>query len=136
MIVEDAERFGLAQLHQLRGRVGRGEHTGTVLLFADPKTAEGRARMKAVVGTSDGFVLAEEDLRLRGAGQLMGEAQHGLPELRVASLVDDADLLEVARADALGLVEADPHLTRPENLPLLREAETRFADAWAWVSSG
>ena len=89
MIVEDAERFGLAQLHQLRGRVGRGEHPGELLLFADPRTEEGRRRMAAFVSTTDGFELAEEDLRLRGEGQVLGERQHGLPELRLASVVRD-----------------------------------------------
>ena len=92
MIVEDADRFGLAQLHQLRGRVGRGEHGGEVLLFADPKTDEGRSRMKAITSTADGFDLAEQDLRLRGEGQVLGERQHGLPELRLASIVRDAEL--------------------------------------------
>jgi ATP-dependent DNA helicase RecG len=136
MLIEDAERFGLAQLHQLRGRVGRGEHPGSVLLFADPKTPESRARMKAVVQTTDGFVLAEEDLRLRGAGQMLGEAQHGLPELHVASLVDDTELLELARRDAQELIEADPHLAAPLHVPLRAEARRRFSEAWTWVSSG
>ncbi|MDF1542528.1 MAG: ATP-dependent DNA helicase RecG [Anaerosomatales bacterium] len=136
MLIEDAERFGLAQLHQLRGRVGRGRYPGSVLLFADPKTAESRSRMKAVVSTTDGFVLAEEDLRLRGAGQLMGEAQHGLPELSVASLVDDVDLLDSARADAREIIAADPHLSAPEHAALGAEAKRRFAEGWTWVSSG
>lgn len=136
MIVEDAECFGLAQLHQLRGRVGRGEYPGEVLLFADPKTAESRARMRAIVKTTDGFALAEEDLRLRGAGQLLGEAQHGLPELHVASLIDDADLLLLARADAQEIIAADPHLTQPVHVPLRNEAHRRFSKSWTWVSSG
>ncbi|MBE0416507.1 MAG: ATP-dependent DNA helicase RecG [Coriobacteriia bacterium] len=136
MLIEDAERFGLAQLHQLRGRVGRGQYPGSVLLFADPKTDESRTRMKAVVATTDGFVLAEEDLRLRGAGQMMGEAQHGLPELTVASLINDADLLDLARADARELIADDPHLSMPEHIPLGTEAKRRFSDAWTWVSSG
>jgi ATP-dependent DNA helicase RecG len=136
MLIEDAERFGLAQLHQLRGRVGRGRYPGSVLLFADPKTAVSRARMKSVVSTTDGFLLAEEDLRLRGAGQMMGEAQHGLPELTVASLVDDADLLDAAREDARALIDLDPHMRAPEHLALGSEAKRRFAEAWTWVSSG
>lgn len=136
MLIEDAERFGLAQLHQLRGRVGRGQYPGSVLLFADPKTDESRTRMKAVVATTDGFVLAEEDLRLRGAGQMMGEAQHGLPELTVASLINDADLLDLARADARELIADDPHLSMPEHIPLGAETRHRFSDAWTWVSSG
>jgi ATP-dependent DNA helicase RecG len=136
MLVEDAERFGLAQLHQLRGRVGRGEHPGEFLLFADPKTPEGRKRMAAIEATADGFALAEGDLELRGEGQVLGERQHGLPELRLASVTRDAGLLSEAREDARALVAADPRLERPEHGPLLREVRRRFADAWEWVSSG
>jgi ATP-dependent DNA helicase RecG len=120
----------------LRGRIGRGEHAGEFLLFADPKTDEGRARMQAIVSTSDGFVLAEEDLRLRGEGQLLGERQHGLPELRLASVLTDGDLLEYAREDARALLAADPHLTRPENVPLKLWVQGRFGRDWKWVSSG
>ena len=136
MIVENAERFGLAQLHQLRGRVGRGDVTGEVFLLADPKTAEGRDRMDALVSTSDGFELAEIDLRLRGEGQVLGDRQHGLPALRLASVVTDGELIEVARADARALVDDDPHLTAPEHGPLLRELRRTYEAAWEWVSSG
>ncbi|MRR12297.1 DNA helicase RecG, partial [bacterium] len=136
MIVENAERFGLAQLHQLRGRVGRGDHAGEILLFADSKSPESRARMEALASTEDGFLLAEKDLRLRGEGQLMGQRQHGLPELRVASLLDDLDLLQEARSDAIRMVEEDPHLEAPEYGPLRAEVQRRFGAAWKWVSSG
>jgi ATP-dependent DNA helicase RecG len=136
MIVEDAERFGLAQLHQLRGRIGRGEHPGQLLLFADAKTAEGRDRMKAFVATSDGFELAEQDLRLRGEGQLLGERQHGLPELRLASIVRDGDLLDAAREDARAIVASDPHLKDPRHAPLLEATKRTFGRDWEWVSSG
>jgi len=136
MIIEDADRFGLAQLHQLRGRVGRGDHAGLVMLFADPKTTEGKARMAAIVATEDGFALAEEDLVLRGEGQLLGDRQHGLPELRLASLVSDRDLLDLARDDATALLESDPRLERPEHRPLAAEVKLRFGAAWTWVSSG
>jgi ATP-dependent DNA helicase RecG len=136
MIVEDAERFGLAQLHQLRGRIGRGEHPGTFLLFADPKTTEGRERMAAIEATNDGFELAEYDLRLRGEGHILGDRQHGLPALRLASVLTDAPLIEQARKDAAQLIESDPHLSRPEHQPLLREVKRTFAAAWEWVSSG
>jgi ATP-dependent DNA helicase RecG len=136
MIVEDAERFGLAQLHQLRGRIGRGEHPGTFLLFADPKTAEGRERMTAIEATNDGFELAEYDLRLRGEGHILGDRQHGLPALRLASVLTDAPLIEQARRDAIDLIDADPHLSRPEHVPLLREVRRTFSAAWEWVSSG
>jgi ATP-dependent DNA helicase RecG len=136
MIVEDAERFGLAQLHQLRGRIGRGEHPGAFLLFADPKTDDGRRRMAAIEATSDGFALAEQDLTLRGEGQVLGERQHGLPELRLASVVRDRDLLTLARDDAFAIVAADPTLSAPEHGPLLRAARARFAETWEWVSAG
>ncbi len=136
MVVEDAERFGLAQLHQLRGRIGRGEHPGEFILFANPSTDEGRARMDAIATTADGFELAERDLVLRGEGQVLGERQHGLPELRLASLIRDADLLDQARADAVALVSTDPHLRTAEHLPLARELRRRFNRQWEWVSSG
>jgi ATP-dependent DNA helicase RecG len=136
MIVENADRFGLAQLHQLRGRVGRGGHGGEVLLFADPKTDEGRRRMDAFVSTSDGFELAELDLRLRGEGQLLGERQHGLPELRLASVVQDIDLVEASRADAGAIVAADPRLRDPRHAPLLEATRRTFGRDWEWVSSG
>ncbi len=136
MIVEDAERFGLAQLHQLRGRIGRGEHPGTFLLFADPKTADARERMAAIEATNDGFELAEYDLRLRGEGHILGDRQHGLPALRLASVLTDTDLIVQARADAATLIDADPHLSQPEHRPLMREVKRTFAAAWEWVSSG
>jgi ATP-dependent DNA helicase RecG len=136
MIVENADRFGLAQLHQLRGRVGRGEAPGEVYLFADSKSAEGKARMEAIASTSDGFELAEYDLRLRGEGHILGDRQHGLPALRLASVLTDVELIALARDDARTLVDADPHLSAPENAPLLREVRRTFAAAWTWVSSG
>jgi ATP-dependent DNA helicase RecG len=136
MIIEDADRFGLAQLHQLRGRVGRGEAKGDVWLVADPKSAESRERLAAIVATDDGFTLAEQDLRLRGEGQVLGDRQHGFPDLRIASLLDDIDLVETARTDAFHLVQRDPHLHAPEHAPLLRELRQTFAEAWEWVSSG
>jgi len=136
MIIEDADRFGLAQLHQLRGRVGRGEHTGQVLLFTDPRSKDGRERVAALARTSDGFELAEQDLRLRGEGQVLGERQHGMPALRLASIIDDRDLLDAARADAVALVASDPHLASPANRPLLLVVRRAFADAWEWVSAG
>lgn len=136
MIVEDAERFGLAQLHQLRGRIGRGEHPGIFLLFADPKTDEGRRRMQAIASTTDGFTLAEEDLRLRGEGQVLGQRQHGLPELRIASVLADAALLDEARADAVRTVSGDSRLRRPENAMVLAHARHVFGREWQWVSSG
>jgi ATP-dependent DNA helicase RecG len=136
MIVENAERFGLAQLHQLRGRVGRGEATGEVYLLADAKTPEARERMDALVSTNDGFELAEMDLRLRGEGQVLGDRQHGLPALRLASVVTDGVLIEQARTDAADIVSRDPHLKSAVHRPLLSELKRTYAAAWEWVSSG
>jgi ATP-dependent DNA helicase RecG len=136
MIIENAERFGLAQLHQLRGRVGRGGFGGEVLLFADARTGEARARMDAFVSTTDGFLLAERDLLLRGEGQLLGERQHGLPELRIASISRDIDLIETARADATAIVDRDPHLTDARDVPLLRELRRSYGRDWEWVRAG
>lgn len=136
MIIEDADRFGLAQLHQLRGRVGRGEHAGEVWLVADPRSAESRERLSTLVQTSDGFELAEKDLRIRGEGQVLGDRQHGLAGLRIASLIDDLDVVEMARSDAFEMVSADPHLQLPEHGPLLHQVRRTFSAAWKWVSSG
>lgn len=118
MIVENAERFGLAQLHQLRGRVGRGEHPGHFLLSADAKSDEGRSRMDAICSTSDGFELAEQDLLLRGEGDVMGSRQSGLPALRLLSLIDDLGLISDAREDAQELIGHDPQLDEPAHGPL------------------
>jgi ATP-dependent DNA helicase RecG len=136
MIVENADRFGLAQLHQLRGRVGRGVVPGEVFLQADARSDEGRARMRAIADTTDGFELAEYDLRLRGEGQILGDRQHGLPGLRLASVLEDQHLIEVARRDARALIARDPHLSAPENRPLLREVHRTYEAAWAWIGSG
>ncbi|MFN2617127.1 MAG: ATP-dependent DNA helicase RecG [Thermoleophilaceae bacterium] len=125
MLIEAAERYGLSQLHQLRGRVGRGEHSSLCILFGDP----GLPRLEAIAREADGFRLAEFDLRLRGAGEVLGTRQHGLPEFRVARLPDDAELLERARARADELLDADPQLAGPEQA-LLREAvAARFGPA-------
>ena len=100
MMIYDAERFGLAQLHQLRGRVGRGKDQSYCVLLADPKTEEGKERMKSMTETNDGFILAEKDLELRGAGDFFGKKQSGLPEFKMADLVHDYRALDTARQDA------------------------------------
>ncbi|MEK6228104.1 MAG: ATP-dependent DNA helicase RecG [Actinomycetota bacterium] len=117
MLIEAAERYGLSQLHQLRGRVGRGEHSSLCILFGDPKLP----RLEAIASTRDGFHLAQVDLELRGAGEVLGTRQSGLQEFRVARLPEDAELLERARAHADALVEGDPELSAPEHV-LLRDA--------------
>ncbi len=115
IIIEDADRFGLAQLHQLRGRVGRGEHASFCILVAEPKTEVGRARMEIMTQTRDGFRIAEEDLRLRGPGEFFGTRQSGLPEFILADILRDMDVLTETREAAFQLVADDPELTKPEN---------------------
>ncbi len=127
LVIEHGERFGLAQLHQLRGRVGRGEHPGRMIVFHDSVTPDALERLNAIASTTDGFVIAEEDLRIRGPGEFLGTRQSGLPELRLASLVGGAALLTDAREDALALVERDPDLTS-EGAPV-REALRRFLES-------
>ncbi|MEX2252903.1 MAG: ATP-dependent DNA helicase RecG, partial [Thermoleophilaceae bacterium] len=122
MLIEAAERYGLSQLHQLRGRVGRGEHPSLCIVFGDPKLP----RLEAIASDRDGFALAEVDLELRGAGDVLGTRQHGLPELRVASLPEDLELLERARALADELLERDPQLAEPEHVLLGGAVRARF----------
>jgi len=121
MIVENAERFGLSQLHQLRGRIGRGEHESYCILLADPKTDEARERLKAIEGTLDGFQIAEADLNIRGPGEFFGIRQHGLPEIRFGNILKDFDIMERARKEAFELVARDPDL-KEDHHRLLREA--------------
>ncbi|HSL24797.1 MAG TPA: ATP-dependent DNA helicase RecG [Acidimicrobiia bacterium] len=116
MVIEDADRFGLSQLHQLRGRVGRGEHGGTCVLIAEPSTEEGEARIDAMVATTDGFRLAEEDLRLRGQGTVFGARQSGMADLRLADILRDFDELVAARREAFALVDQDPYLDHHPDL--------------------
>ncbi len=118
MIIYDAERFGLSQLHQLRGRVGRGSHQSYCILLADPKTEVGKERMKIMTETNDGFVLSEKDLELRGPGDFFGKKQSGLPEFKVADMVHDYRTLEVAREDAAKLIASKSFWEMPEYQPL------------------
>jgi len=119
MVIEHAERFGLAQLHQLRGRIGRGEKQSTcLLLYAQPIGDTARARLRTLRDTEDGFRIAEEDLRLRGAGEVLGTRQSGLPAFRLADLGAHADLLSVARDDATLILEKDPKLQSKRGMAL------------------
>jgi ATP-dependent DNA helicase RecG len=137
MLIEDADRFGLSQLHQLRGRVGRGTAAGLCILFADPQTDEGRARMEAITRTTDGFELANEDLRIRGEGTVFDARQSGLSDLKLARLIDDFDWVRRARADAFALVEADPELADPAHRRLRQEVLARLGDGRAeWLARG
>jgi ATP-dependent DNA helicase RecG len=130
IVIEDADRFGLAQLHQLRGRVGRSEHQSYCVLIANPKSDDGQRRMDIMTRTNNGFLIAEEDLRIRGPGEIYGTRQSGMPSFRVADLVKDMRLLEVARQEAFHLLEQDPDLSRPEHAALL-EAVDRFRHRFA-----
>jgi ATP-dependent DNA helicase RecG len=130
IVIEDADRFGLAQLHQLRGRVGRSEHQSYCVLIANPKSEEAQRRMDIMTRTNNGFLIAEEDLRIRGPGEIYGTRQSGMPSFRVADLVKDMRLLEVARQEAFHLLEHDPDLSRPEHAAL-REAVERFRHRFA-----
>jgi len=129
MVVEDADRFGLAQLHQLRGRVGRGAERAYCILIASPAGEEGRRRLQVMTETTDGFRIAQEDLLLRGPGEILGTRQHGLPDLRVADLHRDLPLLEAARAAAEAIVRADPALRAAEHRALREAVRHRFAGA-------
>lgn len=121
MLIEGADRFGLAQLHQFRGRVGRGEHQSYCLLLAETPSADARERLSLLERTGDGFALAEEDMRLRGPGEFFGTRQSGLPELKMARL-SDVGLLELARKQAIRLFADDPDLQQPEHRLLASEA--------------
>jgi ATP-dependent DNA helicase RecG len=126
MTIEGGERFGLNQLHQLRGRVRRGAHPGFVCVFADPKTDDARRRLEAFRDASDGFELAELDFQLRGPGDLFGARQHGLAPFRIADLVRDSAVLEEARCDALALVQQGNRLMQPEFANLRRMVVSRY----------
>lgn len=112
IVILDSGRFGIAQLHQLRGRVGRGVHASSCVLYGRCTATEGRTRMEALVASTDGFYLSEVDLALRGHGQVFGAAQSGQSDLRVADLDRDRDLLTVARIEAVNLLAGDPGLAR------------------------
>jgi ATP-dependent DNA helicase RecG len=133
MIVEEAERFGIAQLHQLRGRVGRGRVAGTCFLCPSqgPLTAEAEARLALVVAVDDGFRLAEADLAQRGEGELLGTRQSGAPALGLDDLGALAELTRLARTEAEAILTADPALARAEHQPLAAAARARAATLFA-----
>ena len=129
MVIEEADRFGLAQLHQLRGRIGRGEAKSYCLLFGDTDSEVARGRIEVMTRSNDGFDIAEQDLRLRGPGEMFSTRQHGLPDLKIASIVDDFDLLTLARRNAFELVRRDPMLTQPEHAGIRRALLAKFGDS-------
>ncbi|HLB75111.1 MAG TPA: ATP-dependent DNA helicase RecG [Sedimentisphaerales bacterium] len=129
MVIEGADLFGLAQLHQLRGRIGRGEAKSYCLLLAETDSEIARSRLEMMTRSSDGFEIAEHDLRLRGPGELFSTRQHGLPDLKIASIVDDFDLLTMARRNAFELVRSDPMLTSAEHVNIRRALLAKFGDS-------
>jgi ATP-dependent DNA helicase RecG len=119
MVIEHAERFGLSQLHQLRGRIGRGSKKSYCILKSPPDINElSRKRLQLMVRTHDGFEIAEEDLRIRGWGDFFGTRQHGIPSYKLANPLLDRKLLQSARSDAFDLIARDPHLRSDQNNPL------------------
>ncbi len=136
MLVENAERFGLAQLHQLRGRIGRGAHKSFCILQGTPGSREAWQRLKVLEETSDGFRIAEEDFRIRGMGNLLGREQSGAPLLRVGDPLRDVALLEEARQEAFRLIESDPRLTAAAHAGLRRQARSLYQSAGAFVKVG
>ncbi len=131
MLIESADRFGLSQLHQFRGRVGRGQEQSYCMLLAENPSEVGRERLDIIENVQDGFILAEEDLRLRGPGEFFGTRQSGLPDLRMAKLSDIA-LLELARNEAIKLFQIDPGLGMPEHRPLAQELARVWPEAGEW----
>ncbi len=129
MVVENAERFGLSQLHQLRGRVGRGTHKSWCILVSNAQGEDARARLDVLCSTNDGFQISEADLRLRGPGDFFGSRQHGLPEMHIADLCGDMNVLQAAQTAAQALLQYDPTLSEPENAPLRAQVEHLLASA-------
>ena len=126
MVIEDAQRFGLAQLHQLRGRVGRGEYKSYCILKYEGKGETVRKRMKVMCDTNDGFIISEKDLELRGSGDFFGTMQHGLPEFKIANLFEDMNILKLAQEAAIKIIENDPKLEKTENARLKALIKDKF----------
>ena len=126
MAIENAERFGLSQLHQLRGRIGRGQYKSTCILITDAKNDTAQRRMKVMETTTDGFKIADEDLKLRGPGEFFGSRQHGLPEMKIADMLEDRSTLEETQRAAKEIMARDPELSSPESTALKNEIQRLF----------
>jgi len=133
MLIDGADRFGLAQLHQFRGRVGRGQHKSYCMLLSDSASENAKERLSALERIHDGFQLAEVDLELRGPGDFFGTRQSGLPSLRMAH-ISDRELLEMARNEAAMLIEEDPELTSPGHAAIAAQVARFVVDASAGVA--
>ncbi len=136
MVIEHAQRFGLAQLHQLRGRIGRGKEASTCILLSDPFTQDAQARLAAIASTTDGFKIAEADLSIRGPGEYFGRHQHGLNELRFANPLTQIDILELARAQAKAIMDSDPGLIKPQNNIFKTVIEKRYPNYLKMAKAG
>jgi ATP-dependent DNA helicase RecG len=137
MVIEHAERFGLSQLHQLRGRVGRGAAKSRCVLLTPGRLSEdGEKRLRVMESTSDGFRIAEADLEIRGPGDFLGTRQSGLPDFRIANILRDGHILEQARQSAFGLLESDPELSAVEHVPLREELIRRWGQRLELASIG
>jgi ATP-dependent DNA helicase RecG len=136
MVIQHAERFGLSTLHQLRGRVGRAHHLSTCLLIADTRTLEAKRRIEIVTSVSDGFRLSEEDLILRGPGEVMGVLQHGVPVFKAGDLIHDARLIQQARLIAEELLQGDKGLTAPEHRALKQLVHVQYGTRWTLGVTG
>ena len=128
MVIEDANRFGLAQLHQLRGRIGRGQSASYCFLFAETENDDAVSRLDIMTQTNDGFRIAEHDLKLRGPGELFSTRQHGLPDLKIANILDDFELLTLARKDAFEMIKKDPTLKDPQHRNIRNELIKKFGN--------
>ncbi|NIA17239.1 MAG: DEAD/DEAH box helicase [Planctomycetes bacterium] len=133
MVIEGADRFGLAQLHQLRGRIGRGQDDSYCLLFAETESEVAKNRFDIMVRSNDGFEIAERDLAIRGPGELFSTRQHGLPDFKIANIIEDFDLLNLARKDAFNLVKEDAMLTKAEHKNLRTALIERFGETTGLV---
>lgn len=126
MVIENAERFGLSQLHQLRGRIGRGEYSSACILISDVKSGDTKRRLDVIKNNTDGFKIADEDLKLRGPGDFLGSRQHGLPDMKIADIFADRETLHLAGKEAEELIKRDPALHNPENAGLRAEIAALF----------
>ena len=126
MVIENAERFGLSQLHQLRGRIGRGQYKSTCILITDAQNDTTQKRMNIMKSTTDGFKIADEDLRLRGPGEFFGSRQHGLPQFKIADMLKDRETLDETSKAARYILKLDPQLSNEENSGLKDEVQKLF----------